>query len=320
MAQQTLPWSGLKAGLFVTASLAILATAIIAVGEKSGIFSPSYALTARFQQVDGLKVAAPVWLAGVEVGSVSSIEFVQEAEKTFIDVRFTVNRQFQELIRADSTVTIAGKGLLGDKLLQITPGSIQYAVVPEGGRLVSQAQTDWGALMDQAQSTFDDVGAIIRTFRTLTEDIGEGRGSFGKFVKDTTLYDNLERLAASLSDITVEAVDGGGTLSRLLRDPELYDETAALLRDVRTGEGSLAQLLSNPDLYDDARNVVLRAQDMMGRFENLVGSLEDGDGSAAKVLQSDELHDSLALTLTELQALIADIKANPRRYINFRVF
>jgi phospholipid/cholesterol/gamma-HCH transport system substrate-binding protein len=322
MARQTLPWAELKAGLLVLAALAILAVAIMAVGKKGGVFSENYELTTRFPRVLGLKPAAPVWLAGVEVGSVKSIRFVTETGESIpvIDVKLNIGKQYQHLIRSDSEASIDGKGLLGDKIVAISLGSNNAPVLPDGGRLLSQAPLDFSSMITEATATVRDIGDIARNLREVTQGIEEGKGSMGKFIKDQSLYDNLNQISANVAALTYRLGKTEGSLLKLLNDPKLYDEVTALVVDLRKGEGTIAKLIQDPGLYDEARGTLQNAQTVMKRVDNLVAETEKGQGNVGKLMNDEELYKSLNATVKELHELIADIKKNPGRYVKVSVF
>lgn len=322
MARQTLPWAELKAGLLVLAALTVLAAAILAVGQKGGVFSENYTLTARFPRILGLKPAAPVWLAGVAVGSVKSIRFVTEPGESVpvIDVKLNIGTEYQELIRSDSEASIDGKGLLGDKIIAISLGSKEAPVLPDGGRLMSQAPLDFSSILTEATATIRDVGDIARNIRGMTQGIEDGKGSLGKFMKDESLYDNLEKISANLSALTYRLGKTEGSLVKLLNDPKLYDEVTALVTDLRKGEGTVAKLIQDPKLYEEARGTLQNAQSIMKRIDNVVAQTEKGEGNAGKLLHDEELYRSLNATVKELHELIADIKKNPGRYVKVSVF
>jgi phospholipid/cholesterol/gamma-HCH transport system substrate-binding protein len=322
MARQTLPWTELKTGLLVLTALIILAVAIMSVGQKGRIFADTYTLTTKFPAVLGLKQAAPVWLAGVDVGSVSGISFVMEEgnPKPVVHVRLTIGREFQELIRSDSVASIDGKGLLGDKIIAISVGSASAAVLPDGGFLPSTPPADFTQLVAQAGDAVQNLNAITADLRVVSGDLQEGRGSLGKFFKDQTLYDNLEQTTGNLAAFTAKLGKTDGSLIKLLNDPKLYDEVTALVTDLRKGDGTLAKLINDPNLYDEARGTLERARAIVQRVDSVIAKTEAGEGNMGKLMSDEELYKNLNGTIVELKELIADIKKNPSKYVKVSVF
>ena len=78
------------------------------------------------------------------------------------------------------------------------------------------------------------------------------------------------------------------------------------------GEGTLGQLLTNDQLF-------MRLNSMSDRIDKLFASLEQGDGTAGQLLHDKQLYENMNKTATELQALVRDIRADPKKYLNVRV-
>lgn|SRR5690606_8818902 len=111
--------SDLLVGLFVLAGLAAMLFLALKVGNLASFsFADGYALTARFDNIGGLKARAPVKSAGVVVGRVASIGF---DPKTF---RATVNLEIDERYRfpKDTSASILTSGLLGEQYIGLVPG------------------------------------------------------------------------------------------------------------------------------------------------------------------------------------------------------
>lgn len=322
MARRTLPWTELKTGLLVLVALGVLAVAIMSLGEKGRIFKDTYTLTTRFPQVQGLKKAAPVWLAGVDIGSVGAIRFTREegSPTPVVVLDLIIASEYQELIRKDSIARIDGKGLLGDKIVHITPGSAGAEVLHDGDEVTSEPPMDFSQLVNEAGTAVKNLNAITGDLRVVTGDINEGRGSLGKLFKDKTLYDNLEQTTANLAAFTGKLGKSDGSLIKLLNDPKLYDEVTALVGDLRRGQGTLAKLINDPNLYDEARGTLERAKNVVERVDNVVSKTERGEGNVGKLMTDEELYKNLNKTVTELNDLIADIKKNPGKYVKLSVF
>ena len=107
-------------GLFILlgfAALAYLATQTTSLVNYQG--GPTYRVTAEFLNVGGLKDRAPVKLAGVRVGMVSSIVLDQRSMEA--QVSMLINKRYNE-IPEDSFAKIMTSGLLGDQFVSISPG------------------------------------------------------------------------------------------------------------------------------------------------------------------------------------------------------
>ena len=98
---------------------ALLFLALKAANLASFSTAPTYALTARFDNIGGLKVRAPVRSAGVTVGRVTSITLDGKSYQGVVGMDIRSGFQFPK----DSTAKILTSGLLGDQYISLDPGA-----------------------------------------------------------------------------------------------------------------------------------------------------------------------------------------------------
>src|SRR5206468_7662638 len=137
MAQRrSLAWTELRVGILVIVSFVLLAVAIFYIGGESGIFTKKYNLVTYFENANGLRSGAEVWLEGVTIGNVKDVRISQQAPtdpNRSVEVELSLDKRFQDIIRAGctgddaqlctskpeecpcSTVAIGTIGVLGDK-------------------------------------------------------------------------------------------------------------------------------------------------------------------------------------------------------------
>src|SRR5262249_19095689 len=107
-------------GLFVLLGLAALFFMVTEItAEKVGVQREGYKLNAKFDQIGGLKVGAPVSMSGVIVGRVTNIHYDDTAYKAAVQMR--IDRQFSR-IPNDSDAAIFTQGLLGNQYIGISAG------------------------------------------------------------------------------------------------------------------------------------------------------------------------------------------------------
>jgi len=352
-------WSQLKVGIFVVCALIFLAGGILLMGNQTKLFTPKGALSVIMTDVAGLKVGAPVWLAGVEVGAVSRIRFERPRESNEVRIDLEVDREALKKIGADSIITVKTRGLMGEKYVDITPSRV-YSEVP-AKRLYGTSVTKLDDVMQKAGRSFDIInGLIVR--------MDKGEGSLGKLIRDPKLYDNLSDLTRELDTFAKQVNQGQGTLGRLTQSSEPYDKLMSILsraddtiKDIQNSEGTMNKLIHDRQLYDklvlladksaqaaeDVRelNKKLTSHDttigkLLGdrefydkgmailektdrsvkAFEEIAERVNRGEGSAGKLINDKELYIRLNTMVDSVNDLVKDIKENPKRYLKFSVF
>src|SRR6185436_12895497 len=206
---RSLAWSELKIGVLTIVGVTIAAATIFMLTGGRGFFWQRYHLKTRFDNVAGLKSGSPVRVAGVEVGTVTSVDdFVGEQ----VDVAFEVNKSMSTRITTGSIASLGSVSLLGEAAVDITP-STKGTPIPEWG-YVPQGKTP-AALSDLT----DQASAGIGELTGLLQDMRGGRGTIGKLMTDQQLYDELHRFVSSAGDLTNTIKSGKGTLGKLVNDP-----------------------------------------------------------------------------------------------------
>lgn len=114
---------------------------------------------------------------------------------------------------------------------------------------VAQVSTKLGPMADKADATFTEVNALVK-------DIGEGKGTLGKLVKDDKLYDDAKEMVASLKAVSSDIEQGKGTLGKLVKDESLYMEAKETMKSVNQFTGNL----KDGNLVDEANKTMKKIQ------------------------------------------------------------
>ena len=338
----TLAWSQLKIGILGVAALALAAMLIVAVGGQGGFAWERYALKTRFADIAGLKTGAVVRVAGVDVGKVTEIEFAG-AE---VEVTLEVNEDHQQRITENSRASIGSLSLLGEPIIVISPSSegrrradgdyIQseaaaggiaslaapvQAGVEEATRLIRDIRSGEGTVgkLVTDESLYREFTALLGSAEGLVAGINRGQGTLGKLARDEAAYRELNAALANLNEMTQRIRAGEGSLGKLLHDDALaksltqsasnFDQITARLN---RGEGTAGKLLTDKAVYD-------RLNAITERIDKLIGAIQSGQGTAGQLLNDKQLYDNMNGAATELRSLIADIRKDPRKYLNVRV-
>ncbi len=281
--------------LMVAIALALGGTIWIARGG----LSKGYTMHARFPWGAGLKQGQPVLLAGVQVGFVEKVELIPDGT---LDVTMQVQDQYR--IPSGTTASVEANGIFGDMLIALTPVKGVEGKLPPGDTIPTGVGSPGvGQLLEKGDS-------IALNVRALTD---EARGQFvdGGGLKDVrqTVAD-LTKLVAQLSQISTEQSRQLTLTQAQLRktlssvDSAKVDSTLVNLR---------ATSASFEQLSRDFKETNTQVQSLMAKVNN-------GPGTAGKLMNDPSVYARVDTLLARLDSLAIDLKANPRKYINLKIF
>lgn len=339
---RSLAWAELKFGLIAVFALVMAGLLIFAVGGSGGFFWQNYPLKVQFPNVAGLMSGSPVRVAGVEVGSVTGVELVPNGA----EVSFNVVDDMRKLITDRSTAKIGSISLLGE-------GAVDIEAAPGGTPIPDWGYVPTGKPAPTIAELTEQAGAGISDVTRMLADLRAGKGTVGKLLTDEAVYRDFNSLLAAADRVAQNVANGKGTMGKLANDPRVYDELHASVANLnsittklRNGEGSLGQLLNDPALAkslnattaniegltgkmnrgegtagklltDDA--LYKRLDSMTARLDTVLQDLNNGQGTAGQLLHDKQLYENMNQTVGEMRALIAEIKKDPKKYLNVKV-
>jgi len=290
----------IQVGLTVIVAAAVLIWGLL--WFKQALTSSAMAhYEVTFQTVGGLKVGDRVQVQGIRMGNVESFE-IQDGE---VVVRFKVDEKSG--LRRDAAVSLTSMGIVGEMLVEIMPGTGEPA--PEGFRFRGRVMKDMNAMMDEGAATLVEARALTKEITAFMETIrGEGRLQ--------SMLDNTAAATRTLKESTEEIAPDVRALVAELR------ATNEAVRSAVAGEDSLLA-----GTLGDARESMAALQeltDLLTRttttLADVVERLEAGEGTVGRALRDDSLYAAAESTIVDVQELIADIKARPKRYFHVSLF
>ena len=248
-----------KVGVFVLVTLAILMGMIFALSSSRQLFKETYVIYAAFTNVQGLIVGAPVHLAGVTVGRVAEVDFVPEFGEKNVRVRLEMDKDIMERVRKDSMVSIQTVGLLGDKYLELAPGTPAFPALAPLDYVAVREPTDLYAALEKGNLILDNTVKITNSLNEILG--GAAQGGVGK---------DFQRTLHSVQAILSEVEKGQGLLHSLIYGAR-GEDTAKL-------SGMLGSVQEAADSFTR----------LSKRLDRLVGQVEKGSGVLHELIYSPQ--------------------------------
>ena len=187
----------IKTGAFVILCLLLLLAIIFLIGRQKNMFGGTFPVYANFKNISGLKEGNYVRYAGINAGTVDNIGI---ANDTTVVVMMLLQKNIRPYIKEDATASIGSDGLMGDKLVVISPGSATAPLVKNGGAIKAVNPVDVDRIISNLSKISDNAEALTGSLSSVVKKINNGEGSFGRLVNDDKLVKNLEGTLSSAKE------------------------------------------------------------------------------------------------------------------------
>lgn len=204
-----------KVGLFTLLGICIIFLIVFSIGDIN-LSKAGYRIKVRFNFAAGIGPAAPVRLAGIGVGKIDGLRLVYDEKGQQTKAELNVWLQNDAHVEEDSEVTINTLGLLGEKYLEILPGTPGKPFVKNGDTMTGKDPVSMEKVTTNLAKLSDSVVSIVGKLE-------RGEGTLGKLIVDDSVYTNVEGFTEKLNSPQ-------GTIGRLLTDDKLYKELETLVR------------------------------------------------------------------------------------------
>lgn len=291
----------LVVGLFVILSLGVGAVGLLTLGTRTGLLQPRYRLVTYFENVQGLVAGAPVRLAGKDVGRVEFVTFAPlEGDVPPVRVVLQIDERIQQRIRSDSVASIGTIGLLGDKYVEVSMGTPEGRVLPDGAVLASVSPVDLEVAMVRGTQAIDNVAELAGNVNQVVLDFQEAMGG----ERLAGVATSLDEVTTAAAEIVEEVRSGEGLLHSLIYDSyegggvESIERSLATLEDileeVARGDGLLHALIYEPPGEVAAYREAAQA---LAELESVLAKIDAGEGTLGLLVNDPTLYHDLKVLL-----------------------
>ncbi|MBI1953642.1 MAG: MCE family protein [Candidatus Omnitrophica bacterium] len=222
----------IKVGLFVFVALVLLSVLIFSISDFYTV-QPEYPLRVRFNFSGGIEAGAPVRLAGVDVGEVRSVRVFFDEPSQKMKAELAVQLATQAQIEEDSTAFVNTLGLIGEKYLEIVPGTPGKRKLAPGEILVGKDSISSEKFMESAYGAVSELKEMITSVNVVMADPAVQQSFRQTVTNSSEATDRLNLFLEQANDLLAKVRSGQGTVGRLLTQDELYQDLKALTADLR---------------------------------------------------------------------------------------
>ncbi len=298
--------------------LAAFAIALLIIGynflKGNSIFSNETTLFARYTRVDGLTVSKPILINGYQIGRVAKLQL--EPGGTIL-ATLSINSKYE--IPENSIARLEGTDLLGSKAIVMSLGNSKK--MAEDGYTLN-ANVEKG-LMEQVQPVQKKAELIIGKMDSILSSVNSILNpSFQKNVDKS--FNSIAGTLASL-ETTSKKVDGlVGSESK--RIEAIFRNVEGITANLNNNNQKISDILTNINTVTDKfaaanfKQTLDNANNAIADLQSVISGIKSGKGSLGLLLNDDKMYQNLNNASKNLDELMIDLKANPKRYVHFSVF
>lgn len=286
------------------------------MGNQQNLFGGNFLLRVDFSNVNGLQAGNNVRFNGIDVGTIRDIEFISDST---LRVNMLVKEEVRNFIRKDAIASIGSDGLVGNMLVNISPGTGAYPLVEDGDIVQSFTRTEANDIMNTLGKTNENIALISHNLLQITEQIKNGQGTLSMLLQDASLAEDLKATAGQLrqtttylqsSSQTIQQLSkdisrGEGIIGQLAKDTTFLDEVGASLQTLDTlllnGIGNVLT-----ELEASGRQINQASKNL----EEISRGLQKGEGPAGTLLKDEEAAEDLRRILDNLNQGTANFNEN----------
>lgn len=179
----------IRLGLFVTIGVALFIAALYFVGQRQQLFNSSFRVSSMFKNISGLQVGNNVRFSGITVGIVENIEQVSD---TVVRVDMLIDSDTKKFMKKDSKAIIGSDGLMGNKIVQIIPGTSGQKEIQNNDVIKSEVPINMDDVMEKLAVTSNNSATITSNLAEITTTLKDGQGTIGMLLMDTTFAQELK--------------------------------------------------------------------------------------------------------------------------------
>jgi phospholipid/cholesterol/gamma-HCH transport system substrate-binding protein len=264
----------MKVGLFVILGMLLVAAAIFLIGDSKKLWEPKVEFRAAFKDVAGLKAGTPVRMGGLDIGTVMDVSHGNEGSDTRIYVKMSVVKNEAQRIRSDTIARVVPKGLLGDKMIEL---SVSESGAPPQDPTQLMKSEEPRDMLANANELAKRAQGVIEKIEPLAQSLGDPR--FGE---------NIKGSAQSINDILDAIAHKDSIAHRMLFDGEDAKKFSAALTNFQNASAQLSGVLAD--------------------VKDMTGHVKSGPGIAHAVIYDGDLSKNASGVMAELHKDLVAIR------------
>ena len=260
------------------------------------LFSPTKTYYLTYDNLDGLVVSNGVFIKGYKVGQVKDIQYDFKKEHPFT-VEIIVNKDID--IPEGSIAYLYDASMLGGKGINLMLGNSETY------------HKDKDMLKTDVEvGLFGQLAEVIPDLRKTVADADSTIISVNNLLNSDEIKNTIANINGSVSEVKSMTTHLNYLIK--VKFPPILDNVDSIAGNVKNISSQLSEA--------DYKNIMMGLDTTMQNLQELTDKINSPDGTIGQLLTNPSLYNKIDQTVENANALVVDLKANPKRYVHFSVF
>lgn len=248
-----------RLGFLVILGAVIFTVTAYMIGQKQDMFRQTFVISVVFNNVNGLQQGNNVRFSGINVGTVLSVTIQSDS---VIEVMMRIRESVRPFIKKDAVASIGSDGLMGNMLINISPGSPAATPVQDKDRLRSYSRIKTDDILETLNMTNENAAMLTHNLLEVTQQIKHGNGTLTYLLYDSVMRKDLTQSIRNLK-VAVSQTN------------ELLSEAQTIVKRVEQGKGVVGWLLTDTTTADHVRATLSNLDKTSSRITLASDSLQE---------------------------------------------
>ncbi|MBS1521385.1 MAG: MCE family protein [Bacteroidetes bacterium] len=243
--------NNIRLGAFVLAGLLALIFTLYMIGQNRSLFGSNFELRARFSNVNGLIEGDNVLFSGIQAGTVKDIKILND---TSIEVIMRIDNKIRPFIRKNARASIGTQGLMGDKIINITPGKGGLPLIDDNDQIETRKISGTDEILETLSKTSNNIADISESLKNTVSQLD--KSAAWNLINNKALKNNIEstlknieqtsantrEMTRGLNDLVSRIKQGKGNIGLLLKDTTLAYNLNEAVNKIRQASDNASQV------------------------------------------------------------------------------
>lgn len=290
----------IRLGSLVLAGICLLIISLYLIGIKQNLFGSTFHLNAKFYNVSGLMPGNNVRFSGINVGTVESVEIVDDSS---VNVVMVIEEKVRIYIKKNSLASVGTDGLMGNKIVNINSYKNHSQSVQDGDVLKTVRPIETDEMFRTLNATNDNLKYITGDLKNITNKINSPN-TLWSLLMDTVVAENVKQAIVNIK------ITGNRTAL-------ITGDLSKIVQDIKSGKGTIGALLTDTIFSNKLNQTIVDIKlitDSMalvsGDLRSITKKIKNGEGAIGTLIMDTSFVNNLNKSMENIKSGTAGFDEN----------